>query len=259
MDITARFKGAEVMPLLQHLPVCVVGNGGIGSHFLFTLTKAGPAMVYNYEYDEVEAHNLGGQMFSVNQIGQRKSFATEKNCSNFNNYEYWQNLGKFKEGGATLPIMFMCVDKNSVRKIALEAWVKNAEEHNWIHTIEVNDQKHDVPFVMIDGRLSFDQLNLFVITKDNVQHHLDNKLPLADSETTPDCTTKSNPFVGPVVANLMVSTYFNFLQNTIDYNSLGITARKVPYLMEYNFSTCEQKISERNETSIWNYKTEVSH
>lgn len=253
MDITARFKGAEVMPLLQSLPICVVGNGGIGSHFLMTMTKAGPKEVFNYEYDVVEVHNLGGQLFNKEQVGDDKATAILETCSEFNGYSRFNQLGKFKETSGTLPIMFMCVDKNSVRKIALEQWIKNAEENNWLHTIVIDGVEHTLPYVMIDGRISFSKLNLFVITKDTAKFHLSHKLPLEESETTPDCTTKSNPFVGPTVANLMVSTYFNFLQNTIDYNSLGLIAREVPYLLEFDFYSNTLTKTDVNDRGIWNY------
>ena len=67
---TNRFKDADWLPKNREA-VLVGGAGGIGSWVTFFLTKIG-FNAYLYDFDTVETHNLGGQLFKQDAVGKSK-------------------------------------------------------------------------------------------------------------------------------------------------------------------------------------------
>src|SRR5690606_14734983 len=59
--------------------VTVIGAGGVGSWLTFMLTRAEFKCIL-FDHDKVEEHNLGGQLFGLDNIGTEKVYATEKLC-----------------------------------------------------------------------------------------------------------------------------------------------------------------------------------
>lgn len=236
--IQSRFKGAEYMSLLPLLPICMVGAGGIGSPFAFIISRANPKSIYLYEYDTVEEHNLGGQIYNKRDIGHPKAAQTIKRVSDYSDYQNIQPLGKLEEQSEVTPITFMCVDDNPARYTAFQAWKKEAEANNWVYKVEVNGINYDVPYVMYDGRLSFNSYDVFVITKDNYKYHEENNLPKENKNLLEEgCTTKANPEVGFLTAARMFTYYRNWLQNVIDVNQGYGAFKNVPYRFNENLST----------------------
>lgn len=68
----------------HNINICVIGAGGTGSLILARLARLDYALkqsdkaglnVTVYDHDTVEAHNIGRQLFTVNDIGENKAFA----------------------------------------------------------------------------------------------------------------------------------------------------------------------------------------
>ena len=65
----SRFKG---LPWYEHLQqVNILGAGGIGSWVALSLARQGHKVLVQ-DYDRVEPHNLGGQLYSSKSIGKLK-------------------------------------------------------------------------------------------------------------------------------------------------------------------------------------------
>jgi tRNA A37 threonylcarbamoyladenosine dehydratase len=67
--------------------ILIFGAGGIGSWSSFFLTRAG-FDVRIFDFDRVEEHNLGGQMFLHQDIGKLKIDAVNNVARLFNNDDY---------------------------------------------------------------------------------------------------------------------------------------------------------------------------
>jgi len=235
--IQDRFKGAEYMPLLNSLSITMVGQGGIGSPFALALSRAHPAAIFAYEYDIVEEHNLGGQIFSLSDVGEGKAEATQSRLEAYSDYYNFTPLGELLEDSEVTPTIFMCVDSNPARYLAFQTWKKMGETKGWTHEVELDDIKYIMPNVYFDGRLSFNQVEIYCVTEHTAAHHEATNLHLTNNNLTEgECTTKSNPEVGIVTGGLMFTWYRNFLQNVIDANILGVTAKTVPYKWTFNLS-----------------------
>lgn len=238
--IQDRFKGAEYMPLLQALPITMVGQGGIGSPFALILSRSNPKAIFGYEFDTVEEHNLGGQIFSLQDVGKGKALATQERLENYSNFFDFTMLGELFEDSEVTPTTFMCVDSNPARYMAFQTWKKMGEEKGWSHKLEVDGMEYDVPNVMFDGRLTFNKFEIYCITEHTAAFHEANNLHKENNNLTDsECTTKSNPEVGILTGGLMFTWYRNFLQNVIDTNTLGVGFKNCPYKWTMNLSNGE--------------------
>ncbi|KKK73235.1 hypothetical protein LCGC14_2895880, partial [marine sediment metagenome] len=54
------------------IPIAVVGAGGIGSWTTLALTRMGCNDITVIDFDKVEAHNVGSQIFTEDDIGKTK-------------------------------------------------------------------------------------------------------------------------------------------------------------------------------------------
>ncbi len=244
--ITDRFKGAEYMSLLRKLNFAIVGQGGIGSPFCITISRAlseSNVTMFGYEYDVIEAHNIGGQFFRMEQIGKKKDESIMELMEEFSYYYRFTPLGKFEQDSEVHPIMFMAVDHNPTRYLAFQKWREEAEKNNWEHTVLIEEEdgvevEYKIPYMMFDGRLAFNQMELYCITKHTEKAHEQHNLHRENNNLVEDgCTTKANPEQGYLVGNFMFTWYRNFLQNVIDMNQ-GFPATKwCPYKWTFNLST----------------------
>ena len=77
-----RFQGLDWYSQ-DNAPVVVVGGaGGIGSWLSFFLARANFNVILS-DFDSVEEHNIGGQLFKRSQIGIYKAEAVGRNVSEF--------------------------------------------------------------------------------------------------------------------------------------------------------------------------------
>ena len=76
-----RFKGASWFPKGNEL-ILVGGCGGIGSWVTFFLARIGYLPIV-YDFDVIEEHNIGGQLFRHSDIGRLKVSAISQICKDF--------------------------------------------------------------------------------------------------------------------------------------------------------------------------------
>lgn len=243
LGIDSRFSGAEYAPAIKQIPIATIGCGGIGSPFHLMISRMNPKMIANFEYDTVEIHNLGGQVFSMDDVGFPKADATAERLKAYSDYHEFVNFGKFEEGNQqVLPVMFLCVDNNEVRKEAVEVWRAAAEKANWVFTFEIDGEEYTFPWVMYDGRLSFNSFDCYVVTKESVEYHYANRLPISTEDVLPpNCTTKSNPEVGFLTAGFMLTLYRNWVHNQMDIHDDFPATKNVPYRFNADLSNFQFK------------------
>lgn len=242
MGIDVRFSGAEYSPFIKEIPITTIGSGGIGSWFHLLISRMRPKTILNYEFDDVEIHNLGGQLFSLDDINLPKSEQTKLRLKLYSDFDSFIPLGQFEEDSDVSPVLFLCVDNNPTRMQAALNWKKLAEESNWEYEFMVNGEVYKFPFVMIDARLSFNNLDVYVVTQNEIEYHLEHRIPLGLENVLPEnCTTKANPEVGCMSASYMVTMYRNWVQNMINKSDGFPETKSTPYRLNIDLSTINFK------------------
>jgi molybdopterin/thiamine biosynthesis adenylyltransferase len=211
--IRSRFKDAPWFPK-EETSVVVGGAGGIGSWSTFFLARAGfTPMVY--DFDTVEAHNMGGQLFGKKHIDMPKVEAIKDIVKEFSDTDIMVMNEKYDLNSMSHEYMFMAFDNMKARKDMFERWwAENSENPNAI---------------LIDGRLLMEHLQVFCVTKDNAKEFFDEHL-FDDSEVPAEsCTLKQTSHSAGMIATLMVGFFTNHIANVNNKDK----GRNVPFFHEY--------------------------
>lgn len=118
-----RFKDAPWFPQRDEL-VMIGGAGGIGSWLAFFLTRAGfkPTI---YDFDIIEEHNVGGQLFRNSDVGLPKVSALYNIIKEFCGNEINTVNQRIDENSPTHYFMFSAFDNMRARKDLFEVWKKS--------------------------------------------------------------------------------------------------------------------------------------
>lgn len=208
----SRFKGLKWYSK-EERDVLVGGAGGIGSHLSFLLSRAN-FKPYLFDFDIIEDHNLGGQLFSNNNIGQSKVRAMHEFIKKYSNMDIMSFNNKIKEDFETLPISFSAFDNMLARKNLFNSWCK------------LEDRE-----IFIDGRLTAEQFQIFFVTKGKEDQYRET---LFDDNSIPDidCTAKQTTHMATAIASFMVGIFTNFI------SGLDIPF-KVQYYLPLNLFECK--------------------
>lgn len=124
-DTYTRFKDAPWFPGGVPVSIFIGGAGGIGSWLSFFLTRIG-YFVTTMDFDTLEAHNLGGQLFKNEDLGKYKVEAVE---SVINSYSIESNyipiIGRVTHTTVVSEYVFSAFDNMRARKDLFEAWKKH--------------------------------------------------------------------------------------------------------------------------------------
>lgn len=107
-----------------HLPVHIVGCGGMGSHIATGLVRMGVGArtaIHLYDFDDYEPHNLANQAIDEDSVGQPKVIGLEQQLryieKNLNIFVHEEEVrGKAEFDG----VVFLCLDKMEARKDIVE-------------------------------------------------------------------------------------------------------------------------------------------
>jgi len=234
-----RFKDA----LWYNKPVriLVFGAGGIGSWTSFFLTRAG-FNVLSVDYDLVEEHNLGGQMFLHQDIGESKVIALHNTIALFNDNDYsftYKNeklvqstnldtLISRMGGYATREspvIIISAFDNMEARKLLFEKFLAYCNS-------EYSSVTPDKIW-FVDGRLLMEQMRIYCIPGNN-QHlqmdYIDNHL-FADSDVEDlMCTMKQVSHGAAMIATHITGFVTNIISNVTEWDD---NVFKIPYIWDY--------------------------
>ena len=126
--IRGRFKDAPWFPKENEISVVVGGAGGIGSWLSFLTARAG-FMPMIYDFDIVEVHNMGGQLFSKNHVGMNKGEAISQLIKDFSDVEIMTFNEKFDINSMSHQFMFGAFDNMQARKDMFEIWWRDNSEN----------------------------------------------------------------------------------------------------------------------------------
>lgn len=195
---SSRFKDA---PWFNETPerIIVGGAGGIGSWLSFFLVRAGFEPII-YDFDKVEEHNLGGQLFRQKDIGSFKVEAIANIIETFCNKNVSAFTNAFDTNSPYHHFMFSAFDNMKARKDLFEVWKKS-------HT------NTSVTPLLIDGRLTMEQIQILCVTPENMDKY-EKEYLFSDSEVEDAaCTLRSTTHSAALIASLMTGFFTNHISN----------------------------------------------
>lgn len=229
IENTQRFSSAIWFEKIQQQRVTVVGVGGIGSYCAFLLSRVKPRCVYIYDNDIVDPTNLGGQLYSRENIGEKKCNAIPKIVNLFSNYADCYSYDTLFDSHTTLntDIMICGLDNMESRKLCFNIWKDRMKSH----PIEYREN-----CLYIDGRLNAEEFQVFCIVGDNqylIDKYESNWL-FDDSEAEETvCSYKQTSFTANMIASVMVNLFVNFCANLCN----PIVERDLPFMTRYDATT----------------------
>jgi molybdopterin/thiamine biosynthesis adenylyltransferase len=224
----SRFKDAPWFPKKE--VSCIVGGaGGIGSWLTLLLARAGFKPIV-YDYDIIEEHNIGGQLYTTKAVkeNQYKIDCLDSIVKDFSDTSITTFNDKYTETSMGHKYMFSAFDNMKARKDMFNVWkqlIKDTIEYNGVAAI---DTPNNLTGIFIDGRLNAEQLQIFCVTFDTMDKY---EKYLFSDEEVPDtpCTFKQTSHVAAIIAGLMTSFFTNYLTNVVSNSD----DRKVPFMFEY--------------------------
>lgn len=205
-----RFSDAPWAKSTQH--IVVGGVGGIGSWAALYLARIGHHL-YMYDMDSIDETNMGGQLYTIAQIGTNKAVATKANihafCGDDANVSVYEKYDEAK--GVVTPVVFSCFDNMAARKLMFEKWAA-----------------YDKRELFVDGRMLAEIGMVFVVQKGQEEEYLKNLFDDSEVKDAP-CSFKSTSHCGALIGSLMVSGLNNYLAN----KSAGNNDRYIPFKTDF--------------------------
>ena len=205
--------------------IVVIGLGGIGSWISLMLSRIGHNL-YLFDDDNLEAHNIGSQLYDKKYVGMRKSQAIRAQIRNFSMDFIQMNIfGRYDENSISNHTVFLALDNMETRRIAVEKWYQQ-----YIEGKEGNASRPNVP-ILIDGRLEGEQGIIYALKSEkDYKRWMDEFFD--DSEVDDGvCTMRATSYNGAMIAANMVALFNNHRANTLTETDI----RVVPYKIEYGF------------------------
>lgn len=236
--IKTRF--ADAPWILKGTTAVVGGVGGIGSNLSYLLAKIGLNMAL-IDADKVEDHNIGGQMFDVDDIDKYKTEAITEKILNIDPslFVYPNNQFLTKENAKDLvrPICFSCFDNMKARVDMFNAWEYVLSKKDESYNSEKEIYMNMFP-IFIDGRQESETFQVYAVPYYNVDGSINNeglqryKETLFNDREVPDlpCNFKSTTHVGFMTSATMISVFTNFITNMKTQEVI----REVPFKIEFN-------------------------
>lgn len=214
-----RFKGLPWYQLASESQVLVGGAGGIGSWLCLLLTRAGfPTTVL--DFDIIEPHNLGGQLFGNTNLSSHKVIALKEVAAYLSDHNLLNPMVKKVDSNTfTSPIVITAFDNIKARK---DMYLK------WKSVYIENPVVGDVNAIFIDPRLEAEQLFIYTIRGDDyerMKEYEEKHLPDDDTIQDAECTAKQTSHVAAIIAGLIVSILTNHITNV----STGFEERFIPF------------------------------
>lgn len=213
-DTYTRFKDAPWFTDRQET-VMIGGSGGIGSWLTMFAARAGFKPVV-YDYDDIEEHNIGGQLFRNSDVGSPKVNAIQTIVNQFCDYQISVFNQKIDSNSPTHYFMFSAFDNMQARKDLFQVWKKSHENCT-------------VTPIFIDGRLTMEQLQIFCVTPDKMElYETEHLFDDAEVEDAP-CTLKQTTHSAAMIASHMLAFFTNHVTNIYERE----VVRDVPFMYEF--------------------------
>jgi hypothetical protein len=227
-ESTSRFSGAIWFEAIKTKTVMLAGLGGINSYTGFLLSRMQPANIILFDDDIVETVNLSGQLYSTQDVGNRKTSALAEMMRNYGSYHGTSAFGRYILTSDTSDIMICGFDNMESRKLYFNKWL------NRVNSKQTIEEKKKCLY--IDGRLSIEFLQIFCLTGDDEYfiNEYKTKHFFSDSEANEViCSLKQTTFMANMIGSLIVNLFVNFVANECE----PLIDRDVPFLTEYSAET----------------------
>jgi hypothetical protein len=195
MSKTSRFSSISWAKLAASNRVCIVGLGGIGSWLSLFLSRIGYQTIL-IDFDTIEEHNLGGQLYADSYVGGKKIDAINAMLTDFAGYSNRQFYGDVFESfmAEYCTILVSAVDKMSVRRQLFEHFKAN------LATIKL----------FVDGRMNAEQYTIYFVTADCLEEY--EKTLFEDDEIEDTlCTNKATSHFGASIASDITKGINNYV------------------------------------------------
>lgn len=218
-DFNLRFKDAEWYA--SNAQAIVGGAGGIGSWLSLFLTRAGISISV-FDHDIVSVQNIGGQLYRTIDIKKSKVVSLAEIVSQFTDVKINAFSQRFDADSMAHSIMLSGFDNMDARTIFFSKW------KSYVNIMEESKKKEAI---FIDGRLNAEQLQIFSIRGNDVEHqdiYQRDHLFLDSDVTEGVCSFRQTTHVAAMIASYMTAILTNHLSNI----KIGAPARRVPFKYE---------------------------
>lgn len=224
-EATTRFSGASWFDEIQKSRVIIAGIGGIGSNVAFQLARMAPANITLYDEDIVERVNMAGQLYSTNDIGQRKVDAIASMISAYTLAKQVNAVpSKFTDSTEVGDVMICGFDNMAARKTFYNSWKRH------VQTLTPDSR---TKCLFLDGRLSIDTLQIFCIQGDDKvsMDRYETEFLFSDFQAEHTvCSMKQTTYLACMIGSLMVNLFTNFIANSLN----PIIPYDLPFFTEYD-------------------------
>lgn len=234
-ETRARFSSAIWYEKIQEQDIILAGIGGIGGYVAFLLSRMNPRSITMYDPDRVEAVNMSGQLYSMNDIGYYKAAAINHMIRAYSNYFNISYLcERYDYDSVVNKIMICGFDNMEARNIFFNKWL------SYVNSLPENEKKE---CLFLDGRLAAEEFQVFCIKGDdqfNINKYKEEYL-FSDKEAEETiCSYKQTTFMANMIASVMVNLFVNFIANQCN----PIIDRDVPFYTSYSAETMYYKTVE---------------
>ena len=225
---TSRFSSAEWYNQIQRETVLLAGIGGIGSYVAFLLSRLNINKLVIFDYDHVDAVNLAGQLYGINDLGNSKTSAITNMIRNYSMYSKIMTFNeRYTVDSPTTKIMICGFDNMEARKVFF---------HNWYKKVMQSTPEEKGEYLFIDGRLAAEEYQILCLKGDDafsIAKYMSEYL-FTDAEADETlCSYKQTTFMANQIASNMVNLFVNFVANKCE----PIIDRYLPFYTEYNAET----------------------
>lgn len=224
-EATTRFSGASWFDEIQKSRVIIAGIGGIGSNVAFQLARMAPANITLYDEDVVERVNMAGQLYSTNDIGQRKVDAIASMISAYTLAKQVNAVpSKFTDNTEAGDIMICGFDNMAARKTFYNSWKRH------VQTLTPDSR---AKCLFLDGRLSIDTLQIFCIQGDDKvsMDRYETEFLFSDFQAEHTvCSMKQTTYLACMIGSFMVNLFTNFIANSLN----PVIPYDLPFFTEYD-------------------------
>lgn len=221
IDKATRFKDADWFQFPgEEEYVLIGGAGGIGSWLTLLLSRAGFKPII-YDFDTIEEHNIGGQLFKTSDIDKSKVGAVKDIVREFTGETIIANNDTITDKTMSHYYVFSAFDNMKARKDLFESWVKGVEKWKLDNTVCPKP-------VFIDGRLTFEQLQIFCVTPNKIEEYRKHLFDDSEIEEAP-CTLKQTSHSAAMIGAHMTGFFTNHIANVLTKSE----DRNIPFFWQY--------------------------
>lgn len=218
-DTQLRFSGAPWFPFMQTLTVTIGGLGGIGSNAAEAIACLGVKTMVLIDPQLVEAVNLAGQNFTMNDVGQNKVVATANRINLIApNVSVVANPVLITDKTLLSRITFCCFDNMEARRVACTNWYRR--------------NKDNPKSLLVDGRVGPETLQVFAFrgcdTASVEQYFKEGLFSSEEAEQTV-CSYKQTRYLTQMIGSFMADTLVAYVMKTNVSKYV-----QIPYYREYD-------------------------